>query len=139
MSEETPEKSTEEVPEKMSENQKLMYAVFGAIAIGFLMVGLSKEEQTKEQKEGASMIRNVVAMQEMASQKCTKAIMDKTGEQVYFPSGTDSDKETYVTLKWVGENSQKGGFKTASCTLNGQLGGISELIIDGKEIIKKKI
>ena len=139
MSEENPEKSTEDVPEKMSENQKLMYAVFGAILIGFLMVGISKEDQTKEQKEGASMIRNVVAMQEMASQKCTKAIMDKTGEQVYFPSGTDGDKETYVTLKWVGENADKGGFKTASCTLNGQLGGISELIIDGKEIIKKKI
>jgi hypothetical protein len=130
---------SEETPEKISENQKLMYAVFGAIVIGFVMVGVSKEDQTKEQKEGSSMIRNVVAMQEMASTKCTKAVMDNTGEQVYFPSETQSDKETYVTLKWVGENAQKGGFKTASCTLNGQLGGISELIIDGKEIIKKKI
>lgn len=139
MSEETPEKTTEEVPEKISANQKLMYAVFGAIIIGFLTVGLSKEEQSTAQKEASSMIRNVVAMQEMASQKCTKAIMDKTGEQVYFPSETQGDKETYVTMKWVGENAQKGGFKTASCTLNGQLGGISELIIDGKEIIKKKI
>ena len=35
--------------------------------------------------------------------------------------------------------SVNGGFKTASCTLTGALGGISELVIDGKEIIKKKI
>jgi len=121
----------------MSETQKLMYAVFGAIALGFIMVGVSKEDKTPQQMEDASMIRNYVAMQEMANHKCPKAIMDKTGEQVYFPSETKSDKETYITMKWVGE--EKGGFKTASCTLHSSLGGISELIIDGKEIIKKKI
>ncbi len=121
----------------MSETQKLMYAVIGVIVIGFITVGLSKEKQSPEQMEAASMIRNYVAMQEMATPKCTKAILEKTGEQVYFPSETQSDKETFITLKYVGE--EKGGFKTASCTLHGSLGGISELIIDGKEIIKKKI
>jgi hypothetical protein len=121
----------------MSETQKIMYAVLGVIVIGFLMVGLSKEDKTPQQMEDASMIRNYVAMQEMATSKCPKAILEHTGEQVYFPSGTDSDKETYVTMKWVGE--EKGGFKTASCTLHSSLGGISELIIDGKAIIKKKI
>jgi hypothetical protein len=122
---------------KMSETQKLMYAVIGAIVIGFITVGLSKEKKSPEQMEAASMIRNYVAMQEMATPKCTKAIMDNTGEQVYFPSETQSDKETFITLKYVGE--EKGGFKTASCTLHSSLGGISELIIDGKQIIKKKI
>lgn len=135
MSEEIPE----EIPEKMSETQKLIFAVFAAIVIGFLTVGLSKEEQSQEQKEAGSKMRNLVAIQQMASDKCTKMVTEKTGEQVYFPTETLSDKETYVTLKWVGENAKTGGFKTASCTLNGQLGGISELIIDGKELIKKKI
>jgi hypothetical protein len=123
----------------MSETQKLMYAVFGVIIAGFIMVGVSKEGKTPKQMEDASMIRNYVAMQEMANHKCPQAIMEHTGEQVYFPSGTDSDKETYITMKWVGENIKKGGFKHASCTLHSSLGGISELIIDDKEWIKKKI
>jgi len=31
----------------------------------------------------------------------------------------------------------KGGFKSASCTLTSALGGIAELVIDDKVIIKK--
>ena len=121
----------------MSETQKIMYAVLGAIVIGFITVGLSKEKQSPQQMEAASKIRNYVAMQEMANDKCTKAMLEHTGEQVFFPSETLSDKETYITIKWVGEEKSK--FKNASCTLHGSLGGISELVIDGKEIIKKKI
>jgi hypothetical protein len=123
----------------MSETQKIMYAVLGVIVAGFVMVGISKEDKTPKQMEDASMIRNYVAMQEMANQKCPKAILEHTNEQVYFPSGTDTDKETYITMKWVGENTKTGGFKNASCTLHSSLGGISELVIDGKEIIKKNI
>ncbi|TAK64696.1 hypothetical protein, partial [Methylobacter sp.] len=92
-----------------------------------------------EQVEAAAKIRNNVAMQTMANEKCPPKIKQETGEQVFFPSEIESDKETYVTLKWVGENANKGGFKNASCTLHGSLGGISELIIDDKVIIKKKI
>lgn len=123
----------------MSETQKIMLAVVGAILIGFIMVAASKEEQTTEQMEAAAMIRNYVAMQTMATDKCSKAIKEKTGEQIFFPSETQSDKETYITLKWVGENDKKGSFKLATCTLNAALGGISELIIDDKVIIKKKV
>ena len=49
---------------------------------------------------------------------------------------TKSDKDTYITLKYEGET---GKFKTASCTLHLALGGISELIIDDKVIIKKTV
>lgn len=122
----------------MSETTKIMIAVIGVFVIGFAMVGANKEKTT-EQMEAASMIRNLVAMQEMAGKKCPAAIQEKTGEQVFFPSETVSDKETYVTLKWVGENTKEGGFKTASCTLHASLGGISELIVDDKVLIKKKI
>lgn len=123
----------------MSEVQKIMAAVVGAFVIGFVMVGLSKEKQSPDQVEAAAKIRNNVAMQTMASEKCPPKIKEATGEQVFFPSEVESDKETYVTLKWVGENANNGGFKHASCTLHGTLGGISELIIDDKVIIKKKI
>ncbi|GAB6141124.1 hypothetical protein JCM14076_18530 [Methylosoma difficile] len=121
----------------MPEIQKIILAVAAVIIAGFVLVGLSKQDPTPAQQEAASTIRNYVAMQTMASEKCPIAVKKETGEQVYFPSETLSDKETYITLKWVGENSKTGGFKNASCTLKATLGGISELVIDDKVIIKK--
>lgn len=119
----------------MTETQKLIFAVVGVILTGFIMVGLNKQQSTEE-KEAASMIRSYAAMQTMANQKCPSAIMQETGEQVFFPSDTKSDKETYITLKYQGES---GKFKTASCTLHMALGGISELIVDDKVIVKKAV
>lgn len=130
--------SDENLPEeKMSESAKLMIAVIGAIVVGFVMVGLNKQQST-EQKESAAMVRNVFNLQTMANEQCPQAIKEHTGEQVYFPSSTDSDKETYITMKWEGEKAKTGGFKTASCTIHSLKGGISELIIDGKVIIQRK-
>ncbi|HEY8035608.1 MAG TPA: hypothetical protein VIF37_08470 [Methylobacter sp.] len=123
----------------MSEVQKIMIAVASVFIMGFVLVGLSKEDQTPEQMEAAAKIRGMVAMQMMANEKCPQKIKEATGEQVFTTSETESDKETYLTLKWVGENANNGGFKNASCTLHASLGGISELIIDDKVIIKKKI
>lgn len=123
----------------MSETMKIVLAVFGVFVIGFIMVGISKEKPSVEQMEAAATIRNYVAMQTMANEKCPQAIKKETGEQVFFPSETKSDKETYITLIWIGENIKTNGFKKASCTLHAALGGISELIIDDKVIIKKKI
>ncbi|MGR8929349.1 MAG: hypothetical protein ACU836_01830 [Gammaproteobacteria bacterium] len=119
----------------MSETQKLIIAVVGVFVVGFLLVGTSKE-QSQEEKEAASQIRNLVNMQEMANNKCPKLVQSHTGSQVFFPSKTDTDKETYVTLEWVGEPGDN--FKTASCTLHQQLGGVSKLVIDGKVLIDKK-
>ena len=118
----------------MGETKKLMIAGAGAILVGFIMVGMSKQ-QTNEEKESAAQIRTLVAMQEMANQKCPKLIQTHTGTQVYFPSKTDTDKNTYVTMEWVGEADSN--FKTASCTLRQSLGGVSKLVIDGKVLIDK--
>ena len=120
----------------MNETQKLIAAVVGAIVVGFVLVGSNKEQST-EQKEAAAMIRAVAAMQDMANQKCPAAVKKETGSQVYFPTRTDTDKATYVTLEWDGEKGDN--FKTASCTLSLSLGGISHLVIDDKVVIDKKI
>lgn len=119
----------------MGEAQKLMIAVAGVFVAGFILVGVSKD-QSNEEKEAASQIRTLVAMQEMATQKCPKLIENKTGTQVYFPSKTDTDKTSYVTMEWIGE--QGSNFKTASCTLHLALGGVSKLVIDDKVLIDKK-
>ena len=120
----------------MSKTQQMMAAVVGVFVIGFLMVGTNKE-QTIEQKEAAAMIRAVAAMQGMANKKCPALVKEHTGTQVYFPTSTDTDKATYVTLEWVGEKGDN--FKTALCTLHLSLGGVSKLIIDDKVIIDKKV
>jgi uncharacterized protein HemX len=127
--------SEEETKEKMSESAKLALAIAGAILVGFALVGLNNQQST-EQKESSAMVRNYFNLQTMATEACPKAIKDATGEQVYFPSATESDKDSYITLKWVGEN--KGGFKKASCTIKSVMGGISELIIDDKAVIQRK-
>ena len=130
--------SDENLPEeKMSETAKLMIAIVGAFIVGFVLVGLNKQQST-EQKESAAMVRNVFNLQTMATEQCPQAVKERTGEQVYFPSSTESDKETYITLRWTGENTQKGGFKTASCTIRSIIGGISELVIDDKVLIDRK-
>ncbi|MBS3955408.1 MAG: hypothetical protein KGZ88_20875 [Methylomicrobium sp.] len=119
----------------MSETQKIIGAVLGVIIIGFLIVGTSKEK-TPEEMEAASMMLSYSSMQTMAGQKCPAAVLKETGEQVYFPSETKSDKATFITLMYKGETEK---FKNASCTLHLNLGGISELIIDDKVVIKKQV
>ncbi len=120
----------------MSEVQKIMIAVLGCFAAGFFLVGTSKDK-TSEELQSESMVRAVSNMSRMASKKCPVAIKKATETQVYFADETDTDKETYITLKWVGKDQDK--FKLATCTLHVALGGISKLVIDDKIIIDKDV
>lgn len=123
----------------MNGTQKLMAAVIGVFAIGFLMVG-SNKEQTDEQREAAAMIRAVAAMQGMANSKCPKAVKKYTGDTVYFATSTDTDKQTYVSLTWEQSKSDDTySFEKAECTLHLTVGGISKLVIDGKTHIEKEV
>lgn len=119
----------------MSHVQKIMLAIASAFAVGFFLVGQSKQ-QTPQQMEASAMIRTYAAMTEMANTKCRLAVKLHTGNEVYFPSETESDKDTYITMKWIGEKNQT--FKEALCTLRLAQGGISKLVIDGKVITDKE-
>lgn len=120
----------------MNQTQLMVAAIVGVFVAGFILVGNSKQKSAEE-IEAASTIRAVANMQTMANKKCPELIKQKTGSQVYFPSETESDKATYLTMKWVGEKGDN--FKTASCTLHVSLGGVSKLVIDDKVVIDKKI
>ncbi len=120
----------------MSNVQKMIIAVIGCFAAGFMLVGTSKEK-SNEELQAEAMVRAVSGMSRMASKKCPVAIKKETGTQVYFAAKTTTDKETYMTMKWVGE--EKDNFKIATCTLHVSLGGISKLVIDDKIIIDKNI
>ena len=127
---------SEEQEPMISSTMKIVIAIAGVFVVGFAMVGESKQKSVAEM-EAESMIRNYANIQGMANQKCPEAVQAATGEQVFFPSRTESDKDTYITLFWEGENVGSGGFKKASCTLKATLGGISELIVDDNVIISK--
>lgn len=128
--------SEEQQEPMINSTMKIVLAVVGVFAAGFLMVGESKQKSVADM-EAESMVRNYANIQGMANQKCPKAVEEATGEQVFFPTNIDTDKDTYITLMWDGENTGTGGFKKASCTLKASLGGISALVIDEKVIIKK--
>lgn len=129
--------SDENLPkEKMSESAKLMIAVMGVIAVGFLMVGLNKQQST-EDKENSAMVRNYYNLVTMASEACPKAIKLETGVQVYNHTSIESDKESYMTLKWDSTEPKKDGYTKISCKIESVKGGITELVIDDKSIIKR--
>jgi hypothetical protein len=122
--------------EKMSESAKTMVAVIGVIVVGFVLVGLSKQ-QTNEEKENSAMVRNYYNLITMATDVCPKTIKKEAGVQVYNHTSTESDKDTYMTLIWNSEDAAKDGYKKISCRIESAKGGISELIIDDKTVIKR--
>lgn len=127
-----------EKSEKMSEAQKILYAVIGVFVVGFLLVWSSKQEDTSEGSAQKAQLIMYSAMQQAANQKCPRLIKDKTGDELFFATSIDSDKDTYVTLNWVGEPSNH--FKKASCTmrlLDSGL-GISKLVIDDEVLIDRE-
>ena len=83
----------------MSETTKVGLAIIGVFVAGFIMVGISKDEPSIAQKEAAAGIRNYVAIQTMASEKCPVLIKKETGEQVFFPSETKSDREVILIVQ----------------------------------------
>lgn len=119
----------------MGNAQKIMLAVVGVFVVGFVMVGGNKE-QTVEQKEAAAMVRAIAGMQSMAHKKCPKMIREHTGTSLTsLVSSQETDKATYLTLTWVGEEGDN--YKKAVCTITAIRGGISKLVIDDKIIIDK--
>lgn len=122
--------------EKMSESAKTMLAIVGVIVVGFVLVGLSKQ-QTTEEKENAAMVRNYYNLITMASDVCPKTIKKETGIQVLNHTSIDTDKDTYMTLIWDSEDAAKEGYKKISCKIESAKGGIVELIVDDKSIIKR--
>lgn len=121
----------------MGESQKIIAAVVGVFVVGFLLVFVSKQQEKEVNPEKSKLI-TYASMQSMASQKCPAMIEDKIGSKVFFPSSIDSDKDTYVTLNWKGDNGEN--FKTASCTLRLQSSGIrvTKVIIDDKVVVDKE-
>jgi hypothetical protein len=75
-------------------------------------------------------------MQSMAHKKCPKLIKEHTGTAITsLVSDQKTDKATYLTLTWIGEEGDN--YKKAVCTITAIRGGVSKLVIDDKVIIDK--
>ncbi|MEN8261563.1 MAG: hypothetical protein ABFS02_13475 [Pseudomonadota bacterium] len=116
----------------MSDFMKAMIGFVILMAAGFIIVGTS--EQSEEEKLNAAFVRTANLLFKYANEKCTAAVRERTGTMVYEPTETSSDKQSYATLIW---RSDKGDFKEAKCTFKQDLGGISELVIDGNTIVSR--
>jgi hypothetical protein len=115
----------------MGKKQNIIIVVAGVLVFGFLV--FSVINQSNKNQESVSQVPSLVAMQGMANQKCPKLIQNKTGTQVHFPSKSDTDKKTYLTMEWTGGKGSN--FKTASCTLLVSSGTVSKLVIDDQVLI----
>jgi len=116
----------------MTKTTQLIASIVGFILVGYIVVGTS--EKSDEEKKNDALISGYAAMSTMASKKCPKAIKEHTKQNAYFPTSTDSDKTTYMVLKW--EN-QTGKFKNAICRFERAQGGIVKLEIDGEVVIER--
>ena len=126
-----------ETPEEggISSTQKMILAVAFVFGAGYFMVFSSKNEtKSPEQLEAEAQVSTLASMQQLANKKCPALIKEHTGEQTYFPSDTKSDRSTFLTMIWEGENKT---FKKAECTLTLAYGGISKLVIDDKVIFDR--
>ncbi|MGR9073373.1 MAG: hypothetical protein ACU833_09950 [Gammaproteobacteria bacterium] len=116
----------------MTDITKTIFAIVGFFIVGFIIVGTSDKSDQEMQQQ--AVIRNYQLLSKMASDKCPAVVLKHTGERVYEPSSTDSDKQTFVKLVY---SSDKGKFKKAECTLSQSVGGVSLLVIDGETVISK--
>ncbi len=117
----------------MSDTAKLIIAVLGVFAVGFFIVGTS--EKSEEEKKSDAFVAGYSSMSKMANDKCPKAVKKHTGSPVFFPSDTESDKQSYITMTWIGGPDDN--FKKAVCKFVRARGGIGELTIDDKVVISK--
>ncbi|WP_347989694.1 hypothetical protein [Methylomonas sp. AM2-LC] len=118
----------------MGKKQTIIIAVAAVSALGFLLWAVNQQQSHQPQdKEPAPQLPSPIAMQSMANQKCPKLIQNKTGAQVHFPSKSDTDQKTYVTMAWTG--GKGANFKTASCTVLFSSGEVSKLVIDDQVLI----
>lgn len=102
------------------------------ILVGVVIVATS--EKSDEEKLNDAFVQSAGMLFRYANEKCTDAVRKNTGAMVYQPTETSSDKQNYATLIW---RSDKGNFKEAKCTFKQNIGGIAELVIDGKTIISR--
>lgn len=114
--------------EKMSEVTKILIAFVLVMITGGVIIATSGVSD--EQRASNAVLTHYSNMSRIAGYQCPTAVLKHTGEKAYIVEKTDSDKETYLTLTYKGEEK----FSTASCTID-RLGKVTQVVVDGKDMM----
>ena len=100
--------------------------------IGFIIIGMSGQSQ--EEQVAQAFIRSGNMLNRQAQEKCKEAIEKEVKTNIYSPTDSSSDRESFVSLTWTGA---QGKFDKAECKYV-KTKGIVSLVVDGKTIIAKE-
>jgi hypothetical protein len=114
--------------EKISEVTKILIAFVCVMVVGGIIIATSGV--TEEQKASNAVLMQYSNLSRIAQYQCPRVILKHTGEKPYVVKNSDSDKQSYVTLTYKGDNE----FSESICTV-GRLGKVAKLLVDGKKII----
>ncbi len=111
---------------------KLFLAFVGIMAIGFVIVGTTRE--TQQEKVQGAFLQTANLLGSLALDKCSSAVAEQVGEPPYTPSETSSDHLSYVNLKWTGS---VGTARQAECRYVMDQ-GVVLLKIDDRTVVQKE-
>ena len=100
--------------------------------IGFIIVGTSG--QSPEEQMAQSFLRSGNMLNKHADEKCREAVEKEVKANIFSPTDSSGDQETFVILSWKGT---QGKFDMATCKYV-KAKGIVSLVVDGKTIIAKE-
>ncbi|MGI9214035.1 MAG: hypothetical protein ACR2HF_16320 [Methylococcaceae bacterium] len=80
---------------------KLLLSFIVIMAIGFIIVGTTRE--TQQEKVQGAFLQTANVLGSLALGKCSSAVEEQVGEPPYTPTETSSDHMSYVNLIWKGK------------------------------------
>jgi hypothetical protein len=112
------------------EGGKLFWMFVGVMAVGFLIVAMSRE--TAEDKIQNAFMQTYSQLSKIATDKCSEAVFEAAKARPYTPSDTSSDHQTWVNLTWK----NVGSIKQAECRYVIEK-GVTFLKLDDKTLISQ--
>jgi hypothetical protein len=116
----------------MSNVTKIIIAVVGVFAIGFLVVGTS--EKSDQQMQAEAFVSDYASLTKHAHMRCKAAAKKYTGVDFLPSPEVETDKSSYMVLKW---KDGKEAFDTAECTFTRSKGGMTKFVLNGKTVYSK--
>jgi len=84
---------------------KLLAGFIAVMLVGFGIVAMNKE--TPQEKQQGVFLQTSTMLTSLGTDKCTEAVRTQLGTHPYKPDVSDSDRMTYVNLKWNSVGSAK--------------------------------
>jgi hypothetical protein len=107
---------------------KLFWMFIGFIAVGALIIAMSKE--TPQDKLQSAYLQTYSQLHKIGTDKCVEAVLEASKTRPYSPSQTAGDHQTWVSFVWT----NVGTVKQAECRYETDK-GITLLKLDDRTLI----